>query len=224
MNVNQQRNSNIVLCYSLIFLGFLCILGTTVLTVYLKDGIIERVREPQSLENISKPIEINSIERQIESKERQIEIAKSMSDHDKILREAREKLNIKSGNKNSSDTNSSNFEQDKAAKVKLLEDEKAQLIIKRDDLAGKMRAVNARSRTWSEWFDDYNIELLVSAVLPLGIFGFYLMRLTLFGRLPKRNPFALTDFEKRSILFLPSAIVFSAFGFFHFVWILTIYY
>jgi hypothetical protein len=105
-----------------------------------------------------------------------------------------------------------------------LEDEKAKLIAERDDLQGKMRAKEMKPLSWEDWLYVYNIELLALAVIPLGIFSVFLLRaVTRFG-LSKNNPLSLTDSERRCVLFLPFSIVFSAFGFFVFVWILSISY
>ncbi len=220
MNPNPQRNSNLTLCYTLIALGVLCFAGTIFGALYLKSGIIERVRETPQIEGIGDAAQIGSIERQIESKDREIELARQMPDMDKSLQEARKKLGLKP------DANSanSNFEQDKANKIRKIEEEKRQLTVKRDELAGKNRARQMRTRSWSEWADDNGMELFLGGVLPLGLFGLSLARFTFGGKLPARNPLAMTDFERRCVLFLPFAIVFSAFGFFLFVWILTLIY
>jgi hypothetical protein len=222
MNVNQQRNSNPILCYSLIFLGALCIIFTVVAAIFLKDGIVERASKPKPLTNMVLAMQVDSIERQIQSKDRQIEFEKSMPDTEKKLREAEEKLNAVSGKKNASNSNSSNFEQKKARNIKKLEDEKAQLIAEKDELTGKMRANRERKRTWRELYVDYNVSLLISAVLPLGVFSLIFTRLIFSSKMPERNPLSLTDFEKRCVLFLPFALIISAFGFFLFVWILAV--
>jgi hypothetical protein len=220
MNPKPPRNSNLIVCYTLIALGVLCIFATVLAAIFLKDGIIERVRETPSIEGIGDTSQLSAIDRQIQSKDRDIELANKMPDMDKGLEEARKKLGLKP------DTNAadSNFEQEKADKIKKIEEEKKQLIVKRDELAGKIRARQRRSRSWGEWAEDNGMEVFLGGVLPLGIFSFYLMRLTFWGRLPKKNPFSLTGFEKRCVIFWPFAMVFSAFGFFLFVWILTLYY
>ena len=90
--------------------------------------------------------------------------------------------------------------------------------------AGKMRARQMRTRSWGEWAEDNGMELFIGGVLPLGLFSLFLMPFVFGGKLPARNPLALTDFERKCVLFLPFAIVFSAFGFFLFVWILSLIY
>jgi hypothetical protein len=220
MNPNPQRNSNPAVCFTLIALGVLCFLVTIFAAVYLKNGIIERVRETPSIEGIGDVAQIGSIERQIQSKDRDIELAGKMPDMDKSLQEARKKLGLKPA-ANSAD---STFEQDKADKIKKLEEEKKQLIVKKDELAGKNRARQMRTRSWGEWAEDNGIELFLGGVLPLGLFSLFLMPFVFGGKLPARNPLSLTDFERRCVLFLPFALVFSAFGFFLFVWILSLIY
>jgi hypothetical protein len=220
MNPHPQRNSNLFVCYPLIALGILCLLGTIFAAVYLKSGIIERVRETPSVEGIGDAAQLDSIERQIQSKDREIEFAGKMPDLDKDLEEARKKLGLKP----KANSANSNFEQDKANKIKKLEEEKQQLIVKKNELAGKLRARQIRPPSWGEWAEDNGIEVLLGGVLPLGLFSLFLARFTFGGKLPARNPLALTDFERRCVLFLPFALVFSAFGFFLFVWILSLVY
>ena len=220
MNPKVQRNSNLVLCYALIAAGVLCILGTVSAAVILKNGIIERVRETPSVEGLGDFAKINNLERQIEWKDREIESAKKMPDIFEGLEEARKKSGVKAN----ADSADSNFEQKKADRIKKLEDEKRQLIAERDELSGKSRARQMRSRSWDEWAEDYGIEILIAGVLPTGLLSLYLASLLLGRRLPARNPLSLTDFEGRCVLFLPFAIVFSAFGFFLFIWILILTY
>lgn len=220
MNPNPQRNSNLLVCYTLIALSILCFLFTILAAVYLKNGIIERVRETPSVEGIGDAAKIGSIERQIQSKDRDIEFAGKMPDMDKDLEEARKKLGLKP----KANLANSTFEQDKASKIKKLEEEKQQLIVKKDELAGKMRARQMRPQSWGEWAEDNGIEVFLGGVLPLGLFSLFLARFTFGGKLPARNPLALTDFERKCVLFLPFALVFSAFGFFLFVWILSLIY
>ncbi len=224
MNPTPPRNSNIILCYALIFAGVLCMIGTIFLAIYLKNGIIERAREPAGIEDIGDGVRIQFIEQQIKLKEQSIEFEKRRSDADERLRKSKEEIKKYSNNKTEVNQNTLNIWGNQAERIKQLEDEKAKLIAEKDDLQGKMRAREMKPRTWGEWADDYNLELLLGGVLPLGLFSFYLMRFLLGGRLPNRNPLSLTDFERKCVLFLPFSIVFSAFGFFVFVWILTITY
>lgn len=221
MNPNPPRKSNPFVCYTLVILGALCILGTIFGAIFLKNGIIERVRETPQIEGIGDVAQIDSVERQIQSKDREIELAKKMPDMDESLKEARKKLGLKP------DTNSAdpNFEpENKADKIKKIEEEKRQLIVKKDELAGKFRARQLRTQSWGEWTEANGIELLLGGVLPLGLFSLFLLPYVFGGKLPARNPLALTDFERRCVLFLPFALVFSAFGFFLFVWILALIY
>ena len=219
MNPNPPRNSNPVVCYTLIAASVLCILGTIFGAIYLKNGIIERVRETPSVEGIGDVARIGTIEQQIQSRDREIELAKKMPDFDKNLEDARKKLGLKPAANSANST----FEQDKADKIKKIE-EKRQLNVKKNELSGQIRARQLRPRSWSEWAEDNGIELFLGGVLPLGLFSLFLARFTSGGKLPARNPLALTDFERRCVLFLPFALVFSAFGFFLFVWILSLIY
>jgi len=223
MDPNRQRPSNIILCSALVGLGFLFILGTLFLGAYLKPRIIESAREPLNIEGFSEATKLDYFERQIKAKDQSIEFEKRIPDADEFRRkteEARRKLNKNAG----PGDNSLSLAEDKAAKIKRLEDEKGALIAEKDELAGKIRARQMRPRSWGELFEAYNIELLVLGVLPLGFFGFYLLRFLLAHSLPLANPLALTDLERRCVLFPVVTLVFSAFGFLLFVWVLTLIY
>ena len=220
MNPNPQRNSNPIVCYTLIGLSILCLLVTLFAAIYLKNGIIERVRETPSVEGIGDVARIGTIEQQIQSKDREIEFARKMPDMDKSLEEARKKLRSKPAANSANST----FEQDKAKKIKGLEEEKQRLIVKKYELAGQIRARQMRPRSWGEWAEDNGMEIFLGGVLPLGLFSLFLMPYLFGGKLPARNPLSLTDFERRCVLFLPFSLVFSAFGFFLFVWILSLIY
>jgi hypothetical protein len=223
MKPNPSRKSNPVLCGAFIAFGALCLLGTGLAAILLKDGIIERVSGPPRVDALADGFKIASLNRQIEGTERDIEFQKKMPDPDeerKRLEETYKKLNKPPPVNESIWV----FGADKAEKIKALEEKKQRLITERDDLAGRSRAKEMKPRTWGEFFDDYNFELLIPGVLPLGLFSFYFGRFLLGRRLPDRNPAAMTDLERRCLLFLPFALVFSAFGFFLFVWILSIIY
>ena len=223
MNPSAPRKSNPALCWTFILLGALCMLGTVLAALVLKDGIIGRVGEPPRIDAMSEGFKIDGIDREIESKERFIKMAKDMPDWSELdkKREQFEKLTDK---KTKAAETPSAVQESKAEKIKRLEDEKRQLIAKRDDLISKQRAKEMKPRTWSEWAEDYSLDLLIPGVLPLGLFSLFLGAFVFGGRLPARNPLSLTDLERRCLLFLPFAIVFSAFGFFVFVWVLSIVY
>ena len=223
MNTNQPRRSNSALCLTLVGLGAACMLGTILAALVLKNGIIERVGEPPRVDMISDGFKIDQIDRDIEFKESAIRVAKDMPDWDE-LEKSREKLEKLSNKKPITAETPKVVGENKAGKIKRLEDEKQRLIDKKNDLIGRLRAKEMKPRTWSEWAEDYGLELFLPAVLPLGIFSLTLASFVFGGRLPKRNPLSLTDFERRCLLFLPFSIVFSAFGFFVFVWILTLIY
>jgi len=223
MNPNPQRNSNPVVCSTLIVLGVLCFLVTLFAAIYLKNGIIQRVGDAPNVSGLSDGFRLDSFDKKIKAKEQSIEFEKQMPDWEKIERESKEKLS-KASNKKFDADNTSQIGESKADKIKRLEDEKAKLIAEKNEFEGQMRAKQMKPLTWEDWLYVYNIELLVLAVIPLGIFSLYLLRFILGRRLPKNNPFSLTDFERRCVIFLPFSIVFSAFGFFLFVWILSLIY
>lgn len=225
MNPAPQRNSYLILCYALIFLGLFCILGTIAAALYLKNGIIEKVSEPINVEGLGSAIQIDSINRQIEWKERDIETAKKLPDPDEERAKWEEhERKIRKLNKNVPVGNFwKGFVRDDE-KIKKLEEEKQALIVKRDELAGKSRAREMKPRSLRDWFVDYDLKLFLGAVLPLGLFSLFLAPFPFGGKLPRRNPLSLTDFERRCVLFLAFAIVFSAFGFFLFLWIMTLIY
>jgi hypothetical protein len=186
----------------------------------VKDNIAQGMRARQEVGNPLPDYELNSIERRIESKDFDLRMAEAAIDSDKILREAQESPDKKS-NKKPPNSNAANFEQEKTAEIQKLKVEKGRLIAERDELLKKRQAENDRPRTWGEWFDDYNVRFLL-ATIPLVTLALWLVPLTFWRRLPDRNPFSLTDFERRCVLFLPVAIIISAFGFMLFVWYLSI--
>lgn len=223
MNTSPQRNPNPALGYTLIGLGILCFLGTILAAVFLKNNIIEVVREPEGISGLTDSINIQTLEKEIEFKESRIELEKKMLDIEEFKRKMEEEKNKISNNKNKTNANSSIFGENKADKIKNLEKEKAELIAKKNELIEKVRAKKMRPRTWGEWFQDYNLKFFLGGVVPLALFSLFLGQ-TAVGRLPDRNPLSLADFERRSLLFLIFSVVFSAFVFFLFVWILTILY
>lgn len=224
MNPNPPGKLNLTLCYLCIALGALCILGAVLAAILLKNGIIERVREAPGADALSDGFNVESLNRQIEWTERDIELQKKTLPDDpeaerRKIEEAFKRANVKfDANKKLP------FSGNKAEKIKELEEKKQQLIAKRDDLIGKSQAKSMKPRTWEEFFEDYSLELFIPGVLPLGLFSLYLAPFVFGGRLPARNPLSLSDFERRCLLFLPFAMTFSAFGFFLFVWILALVY
>lgn len=223
MNSNPPRKSNPVVCGTFIALGAACMLLAMLAAFALKNGIIERVGEPPRVDLLSDGFEIDQLNREIEFKESAIRVAKDMPDWDE-LEKKREEFEKLTNKKPKTAKTPSTYVESKAEKIKRLEDEKQKIIAKKNDLIGKHRAKEMKPRTWSEWAEDYGLDLFLPAVLPLGIFSLSLGSLVFGGRLPGRNPLSLTDFERRCVLFLAFAIVFSAFGFFVFVWVLSIIY
>ena len=221
---DPPRNSNLKLCYTCIAFGVFCILLTIAAALALKNGIIERVRETPRIDALSDGFKIESINRDIERTERDIEFQKKvLPDDPEAERRKMEETFRKSNLKFDVNRRLPFSDENKAEKLKMLEEKRRQLIADRDDLIGKSRAKAMKPRTWDEFFDDYGIELLLG-VIPLGLLSLYFARLTFGGRMPASNPLSLTDFESKSILFIPFALVFSAFGFFLFVWILALIY
>jgi hypothetical protein len=218
--MNQQRNSNRGLCYFLVFAGIACLLGTLMLTIAFRDTLKVKVQKPSAAEDMSLAFEIDGIEQEIQIKDQEIKLVKLRLDTEQSLQEAREKLNELKGGKNTAISAASTGERTQAEKTKQLEQEKAQLLAKKEALVKKIEEKKTAERTWSEWVEDYNISLLLK-VLPLGMLGYYLIRLIFLRKLPKRNPFSLTEFERRCVLFLTGAFVISAFGFGVFIWTLT---
>jgi hypothetical protein len=223
MDVNRQRSSNLGLCYLLIGLGAFFILGTIAAAIHFRDSMTEKVKEPLSTEGITFSNEINIVDMEIQFKEQQIRTERTMSETDESLRQAREKLNKKTGGKNTANTNFPTSGQSRADKIRKLEDERAQLIAKKEELTKKLQEKNApRRTTWRDWFENYDVELFLVAVFPLGIFTIFIGRMTFISRLPERNPFAMTDFERRCLLFVAFAMIFSMLIFALFFWFLRI--
>jgi len=227
---NPQRKSNSALCYALIFCGFFIMFCTLLLAVFQVNRIIEVVSEPLEPTGISESGQLRYLDQQIRAKEQSIEFEKRIPDMDEFERrkqDAQKRLDeAKTGKSPTGEVNINvaSVAENKTGKIKRLEEEKAKLIAEKDDLAGKMRAKQMRPRSFGEWFEDFGIALLVFAVFPLGLFSLYLLRFVVGGRLPARNPLALTDLERRCVLFVPFAIVFSAFGLFLFIWVLDLIY
>lgn len=219
MNPKPPRNSNLPICYLFIGIGLLIMLGTLIAAVLLKDGIVGRIGKPKGVKDLSDGLEISSLNRQIESKDRDIEMTRKIYES-KPDNKAIEQLNKMSNKK--IDSNSFTIFGDNEKRIKKLEDEKAELIKERDDLREQLNARRNRSRSFGELFEDYGGRYFLSGVLPLGLLSLFIGRFVFGGKLPERNPFSLTDFERRSILFFAFSIIFSAFGFFLFVWILIL--
>lgn len=223
MDPNRRRTTNFLFCYALVGLGFLFILGTIFLGAFLKPGIIERARDPVPVSGFGDYSQVNYLDRTIKAKEQSIEFEKRIPDIDESLRKRAdiEKALNKKIEVNSSESNTG---ESKADKIKRLEDERDKLIAERNELAGKIRAKQERRRSVFEWLDDYNFELLVPVVIPLGILCFYIARFLLAPALPWKKLLVLTNLERRCVLFLALTLAGSAFGFSLFVWILTIIY
>lgn len=189
------------------------------MTVFLlKDKLAEGVRAQQKIETAPHDFELVTIEQEIKSKDFYIRMAEGEREREKMLRDAEQELNKKT-NKRKPVTIAKNSERETGAKIQKLKDEKAQLLAKRDALLEKERARNVR--TWGEWFDDFNIELLLAA-LPFVVLWLWLVPQTFWLKLPPRNPLSLTDFERRCVLFLAVAIITSMLGFVFFLWFLSV--
>ena len=224
MNANPPRNSNPALCGAFILLGVLCLLLTMLAALVLKNGIIERVRETPRVDALGDGFQVQSLDRQIEAVERDIEFQKKFLSDDPDAERRRLEKALERANKRLDTNLKLPIPGNRAEKIKELEEKKQQLIAQRDSLIGKSRAKSMKPRTLDEFFEDYSLDLFLPGVLPLGLFSLFLARFVFGGRLPARNPLSLTDLERRCLLFLPFAIVFSAFGFFLFVWILALVY
>jgi hypothetical protein len=230
MDVNPKRRSNPAICFLPLALGACCLFATFMTAFLVKDKMAERMRERREtanfssnfdLDSMSPDYELESITQRIKFKDSEIYMAESAIEREKIFREAEETLNKKS-NKKKINSAPANFAPETGAKIQKLKDERAQLIIKRDEYLEKKRTKNTRRpRTWSEWFDDFNLEILLAA-LPLVGLSLWLVPQTFWLKLPARNPLSLTDFERRCVLFLAVAIIISPLGFLLFVWYLSI--
>jgi hypothetical protein len=238
MNVNPKRRTNPAICFLPLALGACCLFGTFMTAFLVKDKIAERMRKQQGIGNFSpnfdfdslKPdSELESITQRIKFIDTEIYMAESAIEREKIFREANQasnkKSNVQASNKKSDkwtvNINPPNSAPETGAKIQKLKEDKAQLIAKRDTLLEKRQTKNVKARTWSEWFDDFNIKLLLTA-LPLVGLSLWLIPQTFWQKLPPRNPLSLTDFERRCVLFLAGAIITSALGFLLFVWFLSI--
>jgi hypothetical protein len=221
MTPSPSRKSNSVVCYALIAFGVFCVLGTVAAAFYLKNGIIERVRETPSVEGLGDVGRVQTIEQRIKFKEQDIENERRMPDVDQTLEESRRRLGLKT---NSNAVSNTSFGQTKSDKIKRLEDEKRQLIEERDALIGRSQARMMKPRSWSDIWEDYGLTVLVAGVVPLGLFIWYLFGFLVSARLPANNPLSLTGKERKSVIFAVFSIVFSAFGFFVFAWILMLVY
>jgi hypothetical protein len=219
MNVHPNRPSHPAIYLLFIALGVGCLGGTASLSFLVKDKLADRLRTQQNIENFSSEITLNSFEQQIQAKDFQIKTAESMSDSNRSLREAEEALNKTSNIKPANAA--ANFEREKAARIRELKYEKAELIAYRDAHLKKKNEENARPRSWGEWFDEYNIRLLMVALPFVGL-ALWLIPLTFWQELPPRNPLSLTDFERRCVIFVAVAVIVSALGFMLFVWFLSI--
>lgn len=221
MNANPQRRSHPAVCFLPVALGACCLFGTLVAAFLLKDKIPERVGKGHEAENLSLALEISSVEQEIKFKDFQLRIEEAKSKQDKMFREAEEAANKKSNKRKPVVAITKNSELETDAKIQKLRDERLQLKIKRDALLATKQAKKAKGRSWSEWFDDYNIELLLASFPFVGLW-LWLVPQTFWQKLPPRNPLSLTDFERRCVLFLAVAIITSMLGFAFFLWFLTI--
>ena len=229
MNVNPKRRSNPAICFLPLALGACCLFGTFMTAFLVKDSMAERMRERREMANFSANFDFDSIKpdselesftQRIKFIDTEIYMAEAASNRANVFREAEEKLNKKS-NKRTVNLNPANFEQDNAAKIQKLKEDKAQLIAKRDALLEKRRTKNTKVRTWGEWFDDFNIKLLLAGLPFVGLL-LWLVPQTFWQKLPPMNPLSLTDFERRCVLFLAVAIITSMLGFVLFLWFLSI--
>lgn len=216
------RNSNPLIFIPPIAFGALFAVGTIIAAIFLKPGIEDRMKKPLPVENLSRGMEVDTIDRQIKSIDEQIKTEQTKPDLQKQLSDARRKLDEASRKKSAQDTSPSTFEQEKAATTKRLEDQKVALDSKKRALQEQMQNAYPKKRTWLEWAGDYDILTLVFFIFPLGVLSYYLVRVLISGRLPERNPFSLTAFERKSLLFFILSIIGSTFGFLLFVWILTV--
>src|SRR5690349_21442255 len=198
MNPNGPRTSNLAVCFTLIFLGFLCLVGTIFIAIYLKNSLVERFKPAPRFDLITVGFEIQTLDWQIEAKENSIKIAKELSGLEQ-MREKLKGLDKLVNKKVEINQDSSGIEDRKAEKVKQLEQERSELIAKKNALKEQQKAKENKTRSWSELADDYQLKLFLSGVLPLGIFSWYLLNLTFGSRLPSRNPLSLTDFERRCV-------------------------
>jgi hypothetical protein len=230
MDVNPQRRSNPAICFLPLALGACCLFAAFMTAFLVKDQLAERMRERREIadfspnfnfDSMSPDYELNSVTQRIRFKDSEISMAEAAGKRDKIPGEAEEALNKKSNKKKTNSAPAANFEQETNAKIQKLKDERAQLIARRDALLEKRRTKNVKARTWSEWFDDFNLKILLTA-LPLVGLSLWLVPQTFWLKLPSRNPLSLTDFERRCVLFLAVAIIGSALGFLLFVWYLSI--
>ena len=214
------RNSNPLIFIPPIAFGALFAVGTIIAAIFLKPGIEERMKKPLPVENLSRGIQIEALDREIKSKDDQIRFEQQRSNVEKQLSDSRRKLDELKGKKQLPDSTKPELEQEKTVNIKRLEDEKVQLAARRDAIAAQVRA--SKSRSWIDWFADLEIGLALKALLPLGVLSFYFVRMMFSSKLPRPNPFSLTNFEKKSVLFFITSILVSAFGFFSFVWILSV--
>lgn len=221
MNVNPKRRTNPAVCFILLALGACCLFGTSVAAFLLKDKIPESTVKKQKAGYLSLDLEISSVEQELKFKDFQLRVEETQSKQDKMLREAEEAANKKSNKRKPVVPITKNSELETDAKIQKLRDERLQLRMKRDALLATKQAKKAKGRSWSEWFDDYNIELLL-ATLPFVGLWLWLVPQTFWLKLPPRNPLSLTDFERRCVLSLAVAIITSMLGFAFFLWFLTI--
>lgn len=218
--VTRLRNSNPLIFIPPIAIGVLFLVGALVAAILLKPGIEGRIQKTSPVKNLTLGMEVERLDREIRAKDEQIRTDPQKPSIEKQAQDAMRKLDEALGKKPSSDVNQANIEQEKAANIKRLEDEKAQLVAKREAVVARMR--ENTTRTWREWYGDLEIGLALMALLPLGILSIFFVRLLLSGRVPKANPFSLTNFEKRSLLFFITSFFVSAFALFLFVWILSV--
>jgi hypothetical protein len=198
----QYRNSNPMIWVFPIALGFACILGTIFLSVYFKNHFIARhqlLNPPrEDFETIN---EIREVETKIFLLGGRISQEKSYAEIDKHF--------------------SGKVNQSKIDAIQKMETDRERLLIKKEELLKKKE--ENRGKPTGDWYIDNDIESLIETLLYFGLLTGILAYVTFLMRDPKK-PYGLTSFEMRSIAFLLTAISGSLFGFFVYLWYISITY
>lgn len=201
-----ERKSNISIWGVPVFLGIAIMVVTFGLTFYYKNNLVEIYRNANPLLPHPKwEMEIGIVTREIEGNKIVIGSEKSLLEMENIFPKSPEESN--------------KIVQKRTDRIKRLEDKNVELLIKRDELEKKKQ--ESIGQPTGILIEDYNLDGL-TLVLCLGIIASVLAFVTFVDKFKPIKGNGLTVFERKADSFFLMSVFLSLFGFFLFMWYVSI--
>ena len=198
--------------------GILFVIGTVILSIWLAPSIQrkraenhERRRLEQSVGAIGDKAALDFIDIQIDSTDSRIKSINEWAAFRKRSAEWRTRQG------RPPDPSDANKDVEGTREIAQLKEKRAELVEKKARLKGLL--AERSGETLGDGIGDQEFGRGLFMLIPMGVLGLYVGYIGLSGRLPERNPLALSDAARSYVILATAMFILSVVGFGLFVWV-----